>query len=131
MINGASEAPTHLWQLSSTNWHRVCFYAVASFVFINDPRPMVAYCEPHLARECTLSRRSESLEELTMLTTTDRTDRRQLRYEELNRARQEIQNKWTEVERWHRRQLAECRQQALARLLANQMRDDSRRRQAV
>jgi len=66
-----------------------------------------------------------------MLTTTDRTDRRQLRYEELNRARQEIQNKWTEVERWHRRQLAECRQQALARLLANQMRDDSRRRQAV
>jgi len=92
---------------------------------------MVAYCEPHLARECTLSRRSESLEELTMLTTTDRTDRRQLRYEELNRARQEIQNKWTEVERWHRRQLAECRQQALARLLANQMWDDSRRRQAV
>ena len=63
--------------------------------------------------------------------TTDRTDRRQLRYEELNRARQEIQTTWTEVERWHRRQLAECRQQALARLLASQLRGDSRRRQAV
>jgi len=63
--------------------------------------------------------------------TAERTDRRQLRYEELNRARQEIQNKWTEVERWHRRQLAECRQHALARLLASQLRDDSRRRQAV
>jgi predicted xylose isomerase-like sugar epimerase len=37
--------------------------------------------------------------------------------EELNRARQEIQNKWTEAERSHRRQLAECRQQALARAL--------------
>lgn len=38
-------------------------------------------------------------------------------YEELNRARCEIQNKWTEAERSHRRQLAECRQQALARTL--------------
>ena len=63
--------------------------------------------------------------------TTDRTDRRQLRCEELNRARQEIQNKWTEVERWHRRQLAECRQQALVRLLASHLRDDSHRRQTV
>ena len=48
----------------------------------------------------------------------DRADRRQLQSEELNRARQEVQNKWTEAERWHRRQLAECRQQALARLLS-------------
>lgn len=38
-------------------------------------------------------------------------------YEELNRARSEIQSKWTEAERSHRRQLAECRQQALARAL--------------
>ena len=38
-------------------------------------------------------------------------------YEELNRARYEIQSKWTEAERSHRRQLAECRQQALARTL--------------
>jgi len=63
--------------------------------------------------------------------TTERTDRRQLRCEELNRARQEIQNRWTEVERWHRRQLAECRQQALARLLAGKMTNDSRRRQTA
>jgi hypothetical protein len=48
----------------------------------------------------------------------ERADRRQLRSEELNRARQEIQEKWTEAERWHRRQLAECRQQALARLVS-------------
>lgn len=41
-----------------------------------------------------------------------------LRYEELNRARQEIQSKWSEAERSHRRQLAECRQQALARMLS-------------
>jgi predicted xylose isomerase-like sugar epimerase len=37
--------------------------------------------------------------------------------EEMNRTRQEIQSKWTEAERSHRRQLAECRQQALARAL--------------
>ena len=42
---------------------------------------------------------------------------RGLVYEELNRTRQEIQSKWTEAERSHRRQLAECRQQALARIL--------------
>jgi len=47
----------------------------------------------------------------------DRDEQRGLWYEELNRARQEIQNKWTEAERSHRRQLAECRQQALARAL--------------
>ena len=47
----------------------------------------------------------------------ERTAQRGLWYEELNRARQEIQNKWTEAERSHRRQLAECRQQALARAL--------------
>jgi len=47
----------------------------------------------------------------------DRDKQRGLWYEELNRARQEIQNKWTEAERSHRRQLAECRQQALARAL--------------
>lgn len=50
------------------------------------------------------------------MATTECTQRR-LRYEEMNRARQEIQNKWTEAERSHRRQLAECRQQVLARLL--------------
>jgi hypothetical protein len=48
----------------------------------------------------------------------ERADRRQLRSEELNRARHEIQSKWTQAERWHRRQLAECRQQALARMLS-------------
>lgn len=48
----------------------------------------------------------------------DRADRRQLQAEELNRARQEVQNKWSQAERWHRRQLAECRQQALARVLS-------------
>ena len=47
----------------------------------------------------------------------DRASECGLWYEELNRARQEIQNKWTEAERSHRRQLAECRQQALARAL--------------
>lgn len=49
--------------------------------------------------------------------TIERMTQRRLRCEEINRARQEIQNKWTEVERSHRRQLAECRQQVLARLL--------------
>ena len=56
----------------------------------------------------------------------ERTDRRQLRSEELNRARKEIQDKWTEAERWHRRQLAECRQQALAHILALMPVDRSR-----
>ena len=51
---------------------------------------------------------------------------RGLWYEELNRTRQEIQNKWTEAERSHRRQLAECRQQALARLLTCVPADRSR-----
>ena len=49
--------------------------------------------------------------------TMERTALRGMRYEEMNRARQEIQNKWTEAERSHRRQLAECRQQALAHIL--------------
>jgi hypothetical protein len=49
--------------------------------------------------------------------TTERMDRRGFRNEEMNRARQEIQGKWSEAERSHRRQLAECRQQALARIL--------------
>ena len=44
-------------------------------------------------------------------------ERGTLWFEEMNRARQEIQSKWTEAERSHRRQLAECRQQALARAL--------------
>ena len=48
-----------------------------------------------------------------------RTRPRGLWYEEMNRARKEIQCKWSEAERSHRRQLAECRQQALARLLAH------------
>jgi hypothetical protein len=47
----------------------------------------------------------------------DRDQQSGLWYEELNRARHEIQSKWTEAERSHRRQLAECRQQALARAL--------------
>jgi predicted xylose isomerase-like sugar epimerase len=47
----------------------------------------------------------------------ERTNQRGLWYEEVNRTRQAIQNKWTEAERSHRRQLAECRQQALARTL--------------
>jgi len=49
--------------------------------------------------------------------TIDRAIQRGFQCEELNRARQEIQSRWTEAERSHRRQLAECRQQALARLL--------------
>jgi hypothetical protein len=49
--------------------------------------------------------------------TIDRITQRRFRYEEMNRARQEIQNRWTEAERSHRRQLAECRQQVLAQLL--------------
>jgi len=59
----------------------------------------------------------------------DRDDQRGLWYEELNRARQEIQNKWTEAERSHRRQLAECRQQALARALMLLPMNRSRARQ--
>ena len=59
----------------------------------------------------------------------DRDDQRGLWYEELNRARQEIQNKWTEAERSHRRQLAECRQQALARALMLVPMNKSRARQ--
>jgi len=59
----------------------------------------------------------------------DRDDQRGLWYEELNRARQEIQNKWTEAERSHRRQLAECRQQALARALLLLPMNKSRARQ--
>ena len=59
----------------------------------------------------------------------DRDEQRGLWYEELNRARQEIQNKWTEAERSHRRQLAECRQQALARALMLLPMNKSRARQ--
>jgi hypothetical protein len=49
--------------------------------------------------------------------------------EEVNRARQEIQSKWTEAERSHRRQLAECRQQALARALMLMPMNKTRARQ--
>ena len=63
--------------------------------------------------------------------TMDRSDRRQLESEELNRARQEVQTRWTEAERWHRRQLAECRQQALARLITVVPVDKSRPRQTA
>jgi len=59
----------------------------------------------------------------------ERTTQRGLWYEELNRARQEVQSKWTEAERSHRRQLAECRQQALARTLLLLPTDRSRARQ--
>jgi hypothetical protein len=67
--------------------------------------------------------------EETAMQTRERTDRRQLRCEELNRAQQEVQNRWTEAERWHRRQMAESRQQALARLLTQPPVDKSRLRQ--
>jgi hypothetical protein len=63
--------------------------------------------------------------------TANKVDRRRLWSEELNRARQEIQNRWTEAERWHRRQLAECRQQALVRLLALAPVDRSRAPQSA
>lgn len=63
--------------------------------------------------------------------TMERTAERGLRYEELNRARQEIQTKWTEAERSHRRQLAECRQQALIRVLTLAPLDKSRARQTA
>jgi predicted xylose isomerase-like sugar epimerase len=49
----------------------------------------------------------------------------------MNRARQEIQSKWTEAERSHRRQLAECRQQALARALLLAPINKSRARQTA
>jgi hypothetical protein len=52
-------------------------------------------------------------------------------FEEVNRARQEIQSKWTEAERSHRRQLAECRQQALARALLVLPMNKSRSRQTA
>jgi len=61
----------------------------------------------------------------------ERTAQRGFWFEELNRARQEIQNKWTEAERSHRRQLAECRQQALARALLLLPVDRSRARQGA
>jgi predicted xylose isomerase-like sugar epimerase len=61
----------------------------------------------------------------------ERTAQRGLWFEELNRARQEVQNKWTEAERSHRRQLAECRQQALARALLLLPVDRSRARQGA
>ena len=60
---------------------------------------------------------------------TESIDRRGFRNEELNRARQEIQGKWSEAERSHRRQLAECRQQALARILTLAPVDRTRARQ--
>jgi hypothetical protein len=68
--------------------------------------------------------------ELTMLTSI-RMDKGQLRSEEMNRARQEVQSRWTQAERWHRRQLAECRQQALARILSLTPVDKSRAPQSA
>ena len=38
-------------------------------------------------------------------------------YEEMNRIRHQIQQRWTQAQRTHRRQVALCRQQELARLL--------------
>ena len=63
--------------------------------------------------------------------TIERTTQSRFRYEELNRARQEIQTKWTEAERSHRRQLAECRQHVLVRLLSGGPLDKSRSRQTA
>ena len=62
--------------------------------------------------------------------TIERAPDRGLWQEELNRARQEIQSKWNEAERSHRRQLAECRQLALVQLLATTPVNRSRARQA-
>lgn len=61
--------------------------------------------------------------------TTNRTNRGSLRFEAMNRACNEIQSRWTEAERSHRRQLAECRQQALARALLLMPVDKSRAKQ--
>jgi hypothetical protein len=66
-----------------------------------------------------------------IMQTIERAPDRGLWQEELNRARQEIQNKWNEAERSHRRQLAECRQRALVELLAMTPVNRSRARQAV
>ena len=63
--------------------------------------------------------------------TTDPAFHGTLQFEALNRARQEIQSKWTEAERSHRRQLAECRQQALARALLLLPINKSRTRQTA
>ena len=63
--------------------------------------------------------------------TTDRSNRGTLRYEAVNRACRDIQSKWTEAERSHRRQLAECRVQALARALLGGPIDKSRPRQTA
>lgn len=63
--------------------------------------------------------------------TMERTDRRQTRFDDFNRARHEIQQRWTQAERWHRRQLAECRQQALARLLTLMPVDQARAPQSA
>jgi hypothetical protein len=61
--------------------------------------------------------------------TAERTNPGTLRFEAMNRACREIQSKWTEAERSHRRQLAECRQQALARALLLMPVNKSRTRQ--
>lgn len=58
-------------------------------------------------------------------------DRGHLQSEELNRARQEVQSRWTQAERSHRRQVSECRQQALARLLSLMPVDKSRAPQSA
>jgi hypothetical protein len=63
--------------------------------------------------------------------TIERAPQRGLWTEEMNRLRHDIQSRWTEAERSHRRQLAECRQQALGRLLALVPVDRSRPRQTT
>jgi len=50
--------------------------------------------------------------------TIERAPQRGLWHEEMNRTRQEIQSRWNEAERIHRRQMAECRQRALLELLS-------------
>jgi len=58
--------------------------------------------------------------------TIERAPERRLRQEEMNRARMLVQSRWSEAERSHRRQLAECKQQALLRVLALMPIDRSR-----
>jgi hypothetical protein len=58
--------------------------------------------------------------------TIDRAPQQGLWQEEMNRARMQIQSRWSEAERSHRRQLAECKQQAFYRVLALMPIDRSR-----
>jgi hypothetical protein len=94
---------------SQFDWHGLCVRG-------DDKLPG---CAKHTNRfsGVGLALASAGYQEKTAMQFMERSSQRGLWYEEMNRARQEIQGKWTEAERSHRRQLAECRQQALARAL--------------